>query len=83
MGARDVSEPIGNEQRLENERVNACEPASEDETGTWEVEDDRLEGSFADEEEETFHLAETQLNEALASEKKCMKNNCTSESNHA
>ena len=39
-------------------------------SGTWEVEDDRIEGSFADEdEEEAFHLAEIQLNEALASER--------------
>ena len=41
-----------------------------DEAGTWEDEDDPFEGSFADEDEdEAFHLAETQLNEALASER--------------
>ena len=50
--------------------MDACEAASEDETGTWDVEDNRFEGSFADEdEEEAFHLAETHLNEALASER--------------
>ena len=52
-----------------SEPRDAWEQASVDEAGTWEDEDDPFEGSFADEdEEEAFHLAETQLNEALASE---------------
>ena len=49
---------------------DSWEQTSWDETRTWEDEDDQFEGSFADEdEEEAFHLAETQLNEALASER--------------
>ena len=57
-----------------SESMDACEQASEDESGTWEVEDDQIEGSFADEdEEEAFHLAETLLNEALASESKARR----------
>ena len=53
-----------------SEPRDAWEQASVDEAGTWEDEDDPFEGSFADEdEEEAFHLAETQLNEALASER--------------
>ena len=44
--------------------------ASWEEAGSWEAEDDQFEGSFADEgEEEAFNLAETHLNEALASER--------------
>ena len=35
----------------------------------WEAEDDQFEGSFADEEEEAFNLARTQLMEAFASER--------------
>ena len=43
---------------------------SRDEAGSWEVEDNQFEGSFADEdEEEAFNLAGTQLNEALASKR--------------
>ena len=53
-----------------SEPRDAWEQASVDEAGTWEDEDDPFEGSFADEdEEEAFHLAETRLNEALASER--------------
>ena len=53
-----------------SEPRDAWEQASVDEAGTWEDEDDPFEGSFADEdEEEAFHLAETQLNEAPASER--------------
>ena len=53
-----------------SESRDAWEQASVDEAGTWEVEDDSFEGSFADEdEEEAFTLAGTQLNEALASER--------------
>ena len=57
-----------------SESRNAWEQASVDDAGTWEVEDDPFEGSFADEdededEEEAFNLAGTQLNEALASER--------------
>ena len=53
-----------------NESRDAWEQASWDEAGSWEAEDDQFEGSFADEdEEEAFNLADTQLNEALASER--------------
>ena len=52
------------------ESRDAWEQASWDEVGSWEAEDDQLEGSFADEdEEEAFNLAGTQLNEALALER--------------
>ena len=53
-----------------SESRDAWEQASWDEAGTWEDEDDKFEGSIADEdEEEAFNLARTQLNEALASER--------------
>ena len=49
---------------------DAWEQASVDEAGTWEVEHDPFQGSFADkDEEEAFNLAGIQLNEALASER--------------
>ena len=52
------------------ESRDAWEQASWDELGSWEAEDDQLEGSFADEdEEEAFNLAGTQLNEAFALER--------------
>ena len=53
-----------------NESRDAWEQASWDEVCSREAEDDQFEGSFADEdEEEAFHLACTQLNEAFASER--------------
>ena len=53
-----------------SESRDAWEQASVDEDGTWEVEHDPFQGSFADEdEEEAFNLAGIQLNEALASER--------------
>ena len=53
-----------------SELRDSWEQVSWDETRTWEDEGDQFEGSFADEdEEEAFNLAETQLNEALDSER--------------
>ena len=54
-----------------SESRDAWEQASWNEAGTWEDEDDQFEGSSADEdeEEESFNLAGTQLNEARASER--------------
>ena len=43
-----------------SELMDACEQTSEEEADTWEVEEDRFEGSVADaDEEQAFHLAET------------------------
>ena len=52
-----------------NESRDAWEQASWDDAGSWEAEDDQFEGSVADEEDEAFNLAGTQLMEALASER--------------
>ena len=72
MGAGDHLNETATESACNaNESRDAWEQASWDEAGSREAEDDQFEGSFADEEEEeeAFNLAETQLNEAFASER--------------
>ena len=70
-GSRRSFELNSNKNCLDaNESTDAWEQASWDEVGSWEAEDDQVEGSFADEdEEEAFNLAGTKLHEALASER--------------
>ena len=72
QGATDEWE-TGDASERNNKRKcwNANESrASWEEIGSWEAEDDQFEGSIAGEdEEEALNLAETQLNEALASER--------------
>ena len=65
-GAGDASER-NNKRKCWNANESR---ASWEEIGSWEAEDDQFEGSIAGEdEEEALNLAETQLNEALASER--------------